>query len=72
MNKLFCSNCGKQIPINAKFCIYCGQKIEDWKEHPSSEPKIHKQKKVIKRESESDDMSFVAYQTMEPGVSFNN
>jgi formylglycine-generating enzyme required for sulfatase activity len=72
MNKLFCSNCGKQIPINAKFCIYCGQKIEDWKEHPSSEPKIHEQKKVIKRESESDDMSFVAYQTMEPGASFNN
>ncbi|HOD60182.1 MAG TPA: zinc ribbon domain-containing protein, partial [Candidatus Syntrophosphaera sp.] len=53
MNKLFCSNCGKQIPINAKFCIYCGQKIEGWEEHLS-------QKKVIKREPESEDMSFVA------------
>jgi ribosomal protein L40E len=26
INKRFCSNCGKQIPLTAKFCIYCGQK----------------------------------------------
>jgi predicted amidophosphoribosyltransferase len=47
MNKLFCSNCGKRIPINAKFCSYCGQKIEGWEEHPSQEDKIKPQKKVI-------------------------
>ncbi|HNU97234.1 MAG TPA: zinc-ribbon domain-containing protein, partial [Candidatus Syntrophosphaera thermopropionivorans] len=72
MNKLFCSNCGKKIPINAKFCSYCGQKIEGWEEHPSQEDKIKPQKKVIKREPESEDMSFVAYQTLEPGTSFYN
>jgi len=72
MNKLFCSNCGKQIPINAKFCSYCGQKIEGREEHSSQEDKIKPQKKVIKREPESEDMSFVAYQTLEPGASFYN
>ncbi len=25
--QLFCTNCGKQLPIGAKFCPYCGAKI---------------------------------------------
>lgn len=70
INKRFCSNCGKQIPLTAKFCIYCGQKIEGWEDNSQKASKIPEQKKVVKRESDVEDMSFVAYQTLEPGEVF--
>jgi formylglycine-generating enzyme required for sulfatase activity len=70
INKRFCGNCGKQIPLTAKFCIYCGQKIEGWEDNSQKASKIPEQKKVVKRESDVEDMSFVAYQTLEPGEVF--
>ena len=24
---MYCSKCGKELPINANFCSYCGNKI---------------------------------------------
>jgi uncharacterized membrane protein YvbJ len=27
--KMYCSNCGKEIDNDKKFCIYCGEKIKD-------------------------------------------
>ena len=31
MDRLFCSACGKQIPVGSKFCMYCGEKRQyEW------------------------------------------
>ena len=27
MDRLFCSACGKQIPVGSKFCMYCGHTV---------------------------------------------
>ncbi len=40
-----CSNCGKQIPINAKFCINCGAKVGNLQFSPDDNPKSTSNKK---------------------------
>ena len=29
---MFCVKCGKKIPQNGKFCMYCGEQIQDFEE----------------------------------------
>lgn len=29
---MFCVKCGKEIPQNGKFCMYCGEQIQDFEE----------------------------------------
>jgi len=31
-NIMFCVKCGKEIPQNGKFCMYCGEQIQDFEE----------------------------------------
>ncbi|MCR5503089.1 MAG: zinc-ribbon domain-containing protein [Lachnospiraceae bacterium] len=35
---MFCYRCGKQIPDNVKFCIYCGTNLEGKKPAPGPQP----------------------------------
>lgn len=37
---MFCSNCGKSIEVNNKFCIYCGNKNRYYKENIEAEDEI--------------------------------
>ena len=27
INDMYCINCGKELPENARFCLYCGTKV---------------------------------------------
>ena len=36
---VFCINCGKELPDDAKFCLKCGKQIGDTRSAPQSEPR---------------------------------
>lgn len=39
MNKRYCHNCGKEIPIGSRFCRFCGNQQYELKEESKSEKK---------------------------------
>ena len=47
---MFCSNCGKQLDDNAKYCTHCGAKVIHIGENASS---FQSQQSVFKRDENS-------------------
>ncbi len=65
---IFCSNCGKQIPARAKFCTFCGEKVE--LVSPSPEELAEQKPKEPVKEYSKQDVSDSAYRLMDPGTEF--
>lgn len=59
----YCSNCGEKIPAKAKFCVYCGSKIEPLEtEQPVVTEPV--------RETQQGEVSDPAFKLLEPGTVF--
>ena len=50
---MVCLNCGKEIPDNVKFCVYCGKKVEN---NPESIQKAEPETGDIAVKQEEDDI----------------
>lgn len=42
--KMFCRNCGKQIPTDSKFCSYCGTEVDNQVEADAGNNKLYSKK----------------------------
>lgn len=47
---MFCTKCGKELENNAKFCVFCGEKIVGEQQEPVYEDKAASEEEQIKEE----------------------
>ena len=63
---MICSKCGAQIPDNSRFCIMCGNKIEQQyppyqPQYTATAPQQPEQPKVQPAANEKDDLGVPSY-----------
>lgn len=62
----YCSNCGEKIPVKAKFCVYCGSKVEPVEPLETEPPVVPE----LVRETQQGEVSDPAFKLLEPGTVF--